>query len=135
MPIFGGGGGLPEGFGVVFGAERQPKLAPRDLPAPSVWWYTGAMKRPMCLLAVLGLFLTGCYNWNSAVRGQASFDHDCPEAQVRVLRDNGDGMARAVWLDVCGQRRIYRDIGGTTGYLWQDMTEVQTSGGDTGPVE
>jgi hypothetical protein len=82
------------------------------------------------LILGLGLFLTGCYDWNAAVRRQASFDHGCPEEQVEVLRDNGDGMARAVWVDVCGQQRIYRDMGGTRMYLWQDMTDVQSSGGE-----
>ncbi|MEQ9075796.1 MAG: hypothetical protein RLP09_18210 [Sandaracinaceae bacterium] len=86
------------------------------------------------VLAVLAAAITlvGCYDWNRAVRDQASFDHGCPPERVQVLRDNGDGMARAVWLDVCGERRIYRDIGGSRIYLWQDMTEAQTSGGEGG---
>ena len=84
----------------------------------------------VAIVALATTLLSGCYDWNAAVRSQASFDHDCPEDQVEILRDNGDGMARAVWVDVCGTRRIYRDIGGSRVFLWQDMTEAQGSGGE-----
>jgi predicted mannosyl-3-phosphoglycerate phosphatase (HAD superfamily) len=33
-------------------------------------------------------------------------------------------MSLAVELDVCGQRRIYRDIGGSNAIVWQDITET-----------
>lgn len=84
-------------------------------------------------VAVLGLLLAGCYDWRAEVSRQASFDHSCPVERVRVIADNGDQMARAVRLDVCGRPRMYRDIGGTRMYLWQDVTEM-TSGGDDSPT-
>ena len=76
--------------------------------------------------------LIGCapYDWRAEVANQASFDHRCPVEAVRVLRDNGDRMARSVELDVCGRIRMYRDIGENR-FMWQDMTEAQ---GGTAPA-
>ena len=56
------------------------------------------------LLAALAITtLGGCYDWRAEVVNQASFYHNCPSERIRILGDNGDGMARAVRLDVCGQ--------------------------------
>ena len=86
--------------------------------------------RNALLGVVLVSILSGCYHWQTEVTKQASFDHNCPVENVRILGDNGDNIARAVRLDVCGNRRMYRDIGGDQIYLWQDMTET-TSGGSS----
>ncbi|MCB9600729.1 MAG: hypothetical protein H6721_04100 [Sandaracinus sp.] len=90
------------------------------------------MSRFLPLTCVLALSLSGCGGgWQSRVISQASFDHSCPEPQVHVLADNGDRMARAVRLDVCGRQRMYRDIGGSQVYLFQDVTEL--NGGESSP--
>ena len=71
------------------------------------------------------LTLVGClvYDWRAAVTRQAAFDHSCPLQRITVIRDNGDPTDRAVVLDVCGNTRMYRDMGGTETYLWQDMSD------------
>jgi hypothetical protein len=78
------------------------------------------------LCAVLSFGCAGV--WQRKVISQASFDHQCPEQQVAILRDNGDGVARAVELNVCGQSRMYRDVGGTQMYLFRDVTDQQSWG-------
>jgi hypothetical protein len=57
------------------------------------------------------------------VQNQASFDHGCPAQNVVILSDSGDPVSRAVWVDACGQRRLYRDLGGQRAYVWVDVTE------------
>ena len=81
-----------------------------------------------CACAVFVSVLAGCYDWRAAVVQQASFDHSCPPQNVQIIADNGDNMARAVRVDVCGNERLYRDLGGTRMYLWQDTTEMTTGG-------
>lgn len=78
--------------------------------------------------AGLLLTLSACFghDWQSTVVNQASFDHNCPVERVHVLRENGDRIARAIWVDVCGRDRLYRDIGGTQAYVYQDMTDAQS---------
>jgi hypothetical protein len=93
--------------------------------------------RPMRALAAAAcVLLGGCwltYDWQDEVRRQASFDHQCPEHQVVILRDNDNSQARAVYLDVCGRQRLYRDIGGRDAYVWQDMTRMTTGGENPDP--
>jgi hypothetical protein len=87
------------------------------------------------LLFVTSTLLCGCwltYDWEGAVRSQASFDHNCPEERVVILRDNDNLQARSVYLDVCGNQRLYRDIGGSRAYIWQDMTSRTTGGENPG---
>lgn len=96
------------------------------------------MNRLSPLIALLAFsVLAGCAgrNWQTRVIQQASFDHSCPQEQVRVLADNGDRMARAVRLDVCGRTRMYRDIGGSEVFLWQDVTELNGTTGGATPVQ
>jgi hypothetical protein len=73
------------------------------------------------------VLVVGC-DWRGMVSDTAARDHGCPRDQVRVLSDNGDAMARQVELDVCGSRRIYRDIGGRNRYLFVDTTTLTTGG-------
>lgn len=84
----------------------------------------------ICCLALLLVAVGGCYNWRDGVARAASLDHGCPAAQVHVTDDNGHDDARIVVLDVCGARRVYRDVNANAGaYVWVDGT-----GGDLGPV-
>lgn len=76
------------------------------------------------LTALLSMLASGCYNWRAGVTETASLQHSCPPEQIRVLGDNGDGYARVVQLDVCGQRRVYQDLGGARGFAWVDQTPV-----------
>jgi hypothetical protein len=71
-------------------------------------------------------------DWQDEVRRRASFAHQCPGHQVVILRDNDNSQARAVYLDVCGQR-LCRDIGGSDAYVWQDMTRMTTGGENPDP--
>jgi len=76
------------------------------------------------ILSVLAaLVVSGCYDWRGAVVHTAGFEHHCPEERVRILGDDGDAMARSVQLDVCGEERLYRDVGGARAYVWVDYTE------------
>lgn len=46
---------------------------------------------------------------------QASFDHNCPEEQVKVLKSMEGGVGQASFVvDVCGTERRYTRMG--TGY-------------------
>ena len=76
-------------------------------------------------MMALVAFGAGCAGWQGRVINQASFDHECPEEDVTILRDSGDRMARTVDLDVCGARKRYQDRGGNV-YLWQDITDEQS---------
>lgn len=89
------------------------------------------MSRKLLPLLLVILVSTGCYDWASLVVRQASFDHQCPEERVSVVRDDRHGMTRAVVLDVCGRQRMYRDVGESQTepvYMWQDVTDVNGGG-------
>jgi hypothetical protein len=60
--------------------------------------------------------------WQPRLVHQASYDHGCPEEQVRLLRDSGDVLSRTVDLEVCGKDKRYRDIGGNRSTVWVDVT-------------
>ncbi len=76
------------------------------------------------MFALCAMGLMGCnrYNWRAGVSNSASVQHGCPATNIRVVNDNGDPYARVVELDVCGQRRVYQDLGGARGYAWVDQT-------------
>ncbi len=71
------------------------------------------------------LLLAGCYDWRAEVRRAASLDHGCPVERVQVLEDNGNRATRIAALEVCGRRRVYRDVN-TSGenVVWVDSTGV-----------
>lgn len=96
-----------------------------------------ARTAPIALVSALliSLFFAGCYNWRQGVSETASLQHDCPVSNIVVVADNGDGYARVVQLDVCGQRRVYQDLGGRSGYAWVDMTPEPTSGAEAPPQQ
>ncbi len=77
--------------------------------------------------------LVGCYDWRAGVSNTASLQHQCPARNVRVVNDNGDGYARVVELDVCGERRVYQDLGGARGYAWVDQTPRAAEGPERAP--
>jgi len=79
------------------------------------------------MAALCAMGLTGCYNWRAGVSDTASLQHQCPAPNVRVVNDNGDEYARVVELDVCGERRVYQDLGGSQGYAWVDQTPRQAA--------
>jgi hypothetical protein len=60
----------------------------------------------------LMLTLAGCAagGWRDEVRRQASHDLRCPAREVRIVRDDGESRGRRVTLEVCGRRRVYRDV-------------------------
>jgi hypothetical protein len=79
---------------------------------------------PSWLLATLATLLlaSGCGAAASQQRSaidraevvmSASFDHDCPPAEIRVLESaQGEGPGtRRFLLDVCGRRRVYKGVG------------------------
>lgn len=72
------------------------------------------------------MLASGChsYGWRAGVTETASLQHSCPPEQIQIRGDNGDGYARVVQLDVCGQQRVYQDLGGRYGYAWVDQTPV-----------
>ena len=86
------------------------------------------MRRVVYIFTILGA-LASCVGGaagggileNQAGR-HASVDHDCPTKQVSVISSKGPIASRVVVLNVCGQRRTYRDVGGTTNILWQEVT-------------
>lgn len=80
--------------------------------------------RSLAFVACL-VVASGCAGWQPRVINQASFDHNCPKESVAILSDSGDPIARTVDLNVCGQRRRYRDYGGERVFLWQDVTDEQ----------
>lgn len=81
------------------------------------------------LSSLLALLIVGC-NWADGLRRAASVEHGCPQENIHVVADDGDNMARTVQLDVCGSRRIYRDMGGRQAVVWVDVT-TPTGGGET----
>lgn len=63
----------------------------------------------------------------------AAVQHSCPPDQIQILEDNGDGYARVVQMDVCGERRVYQDQGGRHGFVWVDQTPI--TAGAEGPAQ
>jgi hypothetical protein len=56
--------------------------------------------------------LTGCESLvGGRVISQASFDHRCPENQIRLTRH--DGTWNNVEVNACGTARRYQCVGGT----------------------
>lgn len=53
----------------------------------------------------------------------ASFDHDCPEEQIKVVAE--DSSIHAYVLDVCGQERKYIDRGNTDEFQFVDVTNAR----------
>ncbi|AKF06851.1 hypothetical protein DB32_004000 [Sandaracinus amylolyticus] len=80
----------------------------------------------------LSLSIAGCYDWRRGVTETASVQHSCPPERIRILNDNGNGFARTVQMDVCGERRVYQDVGGAQGFVWVDQTPV-SAGGESAP--
>lgn len=64
-----------------------------------------------CAVALL-LALAGCAagGWRDEVRRQAARDLRCPVRSVHVVGDDGEPRGRRVTLEVCGRRRVYRDV-------------------------
>lgn len=65
--------------------------------------------RILPIIAVASVGLIGCANSKRTVIKQASFDHDCPEREIRVLEENP-----SIWayrLEVCGKQKKYRLLG------------------------
>lgn len=79
-------------------------------------------------LVALGVLVSGCYNWRAEVVRTAGFEHGCPPERVRILGDDGNEMARSVRLNICGEERLYRDVGGARMYLWMDATATTSEG-------
>lgn len=86
------------------------------------------VRSSLVLVGALSFALAGCYNWRNGLTETASVQHSCPPEQIRILSDNGDGYARVVQLDVCGQRRVYQDQGGRDGFVWVDQTPITVGG-------
>jgi hypothetical protein len=61
----------------------------------------------------------------------ASFDHDCPEEQIKVLAE--DESIYAYVLDVCGQERKYIDRGNTKEFQFVDVTNSPRSSSQAAP--
>ena len=76
----------------------------------------------MLVVGAMGLAGCGRYNWRTGVASAASVQHGCPVSNIQVVNSNGDLYARVVELHVCGQRRVYQDLGGEHGYAWVDQT-------------
>ena len=70
----------------------------------------------------MGAMGCGRYSWRTGVTNAASVQHGCPVTDIQVVNSNGDLYARVVELNVCGQRRVYQDLGGQRGYAWVDQT-------------
>lgn len=92
------------------------------------------MRRAGLYLAlVVSVTSLGCgpaYDWRPDVRRTAAFEHGCEIDRVEILGDDGDIVSRSVRLNICGQVRLYRDIGGAYSVVWMDATS--TVGGDLG---
>lgn len=84
-------------------------------------------------MTVAALALAGCHDWRAGVTDTASVQHGCPPERIRILEYGGHRLARVVELDVCGQRRVYQDINGSTGTMWVDQTP--TSSGGEAPIQ
>lgn len=73
----------------------------------------------LCLLA-----LSGCVSFKTMAANQASYDHQCPSENIKVLSFTDDG--HNIELDVCGKVRRYRDMTpqGAEGIAtWLDVTK------------
>lgn len=81
-------------------------------------------------VAVTLVTLGGC-SWVPGLVNAAALEHGCPSDRVRVVADDGNEMARTVQLDVCGSRRVYRDVGGARATVWVDTTPA-SAGGEAG---
>lgn len=95
--------------------------------------YDAAMVRTLAAAIGFGALIAGCvYDWRREVARTAAFEHECTRERVRIVSDDGNPMARAVQLDVCGERRVYRDLGGRSAYVWVDTTTslATDSGGE-----
>lgn len=75
------------------------------------------MRQVMVGVLVLSSVLTGCatlgFTSNQAnLLKTASFDHNCPKEQIKVLAEQEEGIGVASFrLDVCGTTRIYKRAG------------------------
>lgn len=49
-------------------------------------------------------------SWRDQVRQQASEDHKCPQRSIEIIRHSDDSKARRVTLEICGRKRVYRDV-------------------------
>lgn len=69
-----------------------------------------SMKKILFLIALLAC---SCADHSADVIKQASFDHDCPEAQIKVMNSVtlGENDRKGYVLDVCGTIRKYTDVG------------------------
>ena len=68
--------------------------------------------------------LTACFASSKArdkVLQTASFEHRCPVDKVRVVQENDEIWAYV--LDVCGQQRLYRDMGNEKEFQFVDVTD------------
>lgn len=90
------------------------------------------MKRWHSIGVLIGIVcLSGCYDWRAGVMQAASLDHGCPSSRIAITGDDGHGSARVVALQVCGERRVYRDVNASTEFhVWVDTT----TGGDIDAV-
>ncbi len=93
--------------------------------------------RPL-LLAALAVATAGCAAVNArlaqdarvapAVR-QASFDHQCPQERISVLRHTANWLS--LELDVCGRTRRYQFVGegpdNAPGAIYVDTTDGRSS--------
>ena len=62
------------------------------------------------LWLAIALGVAGCANMTArGVAKTAAFDHNCPLEKVHVIK-RAEGLL-AYEVDVCGQRRKYRDLG------------------------
>lgn len=71
---------------------------------------------------IAGLLVAGCAAnmARSKVLSTASFDSGCPKEKINVVSENKDIWAYE--LDVCGERRKYRDFGNEKEFQFVDVT-------------
>lgn len=75
--------------------------------------------RAGALLVVVST-LAGCGTYMKGAIRTASLDHQCPREQITVV----ESVRETAVLQVCGQRRVYRDIGGASAIVWTDVTRT-----------
>ena len=72
--------------------------------------------------------LVGCgggpSRWQTTAIRAASMDHNCPEPNVALTQWDRVGPTATAVMDVCGERRVYRDFGGPNTVMWQDVTNT-----------
>jgi hypothetical protein len=74
--------------------------------------------RRIGFIVVCLVLSAGCGAYGRRAVRTAALDHDCPEDQIQLV----DRQGVTAVLNVCGTRRVYRDIGGAEAVVWTDVT-------------